>query len=82
MSKTIIFLDKKQDKKTLKHKAFLDNYALKILNPSQEYQRVIELRELFYYLEDLNLEQKNKILKALIDIMIENNLKLPYEAPV
>ena len=82
MSKTILFLDKKQDKKTLKHIAFLDNYALKILNPSQEYQRIIELRELFYYLEDLNLEQKNKILKALIDIMIENNLKLPYEAPV
>ena len=82
MSKTIIFLDKKLNKKTLKHKDFLDNYAFKILNPSQEYQRIIELRELFYYLEDLNLEQKNKILKALIDIMIENNLKLPYEAPV
>ena len=82
MSKTILFLDKIPDKKTSKHKAFLDNYALKKLNPSQEYQRVIELRELFYYLEDLNLEQKNKILKALIDIMIENNLKLPYEAPI
>ena len=59
MSKTIIFLDKKF-KKTLKHKDFLDNYAFKILNPSQEYQRIIELRELFYYLEDLNLEQKIK----------------------
>ena len=82
MSKTIIFLDKKLNKKTLKNKDFLDNYAFKILNPSQEYQRIIELRELFYYLEDLNLEQKNKILKALIDIMIENNLKLPYEVPI
>ena len=46
MSKTIIFLDKKLNKKTLKHKDFLDNYAFKILNPSQEYQRIIELREL------------------------------------
>jgi len=82
MSKTILFLDEKPNKKTLKHIDFLDYYASKILNPSQEYQRIIELRELFYYLEDINLERKNQILKALIDIMIENKLKLPYETPV
>ena len=52
MSKSIFFLDKQHNKKTLKHRAFLEDYAQKVLNPSKEKQRIIELRELFYYLED------------------------------
>ena len=82
MSKSIFFLDKQHNKKTLKHMAFLEDYAQKVLNPSKEKQRIIELRELFYYLEDLDLEHKNLVLKALIEIMIDMSLKLPYEAPV
>ena len=82
MSKSIFFLDKQHNKKTLKHRAFLEDYAQKVLNPSKEKQRIIALRELFYYLEDLDLEHKNLVLKALIEIMIDMSLKLPYEAPV
>lgn len=82
----IIYLpcSKKQKKNKEKSKEldiYLENFYQKIFKPSLNNKRVIELRELYYYLEDLDFEHKYELLQAVIEIIFKNNLKMPYNSP-
>ena len=60
---------------------FSDNFFKKIFKPSIKSKRIVELRELYYYLEDVDVEYRYEVLQAIVEIILKNNLKMPYDSP-
>jgi hypothetical protein len=59
---------------------FSDNFFKKIFKPSIKSNRIVELRELYYYLEGVDVEYRYLVLQAIVEIILKNNLKMPYES--
>ena len=70
--------NKKKDKNL---DVFSDNFFEKIFKPSIKSKRIVELRELYYYLEDVDVEYRYEVLHAIVEIILKNNLKMPYDSP-
>jgi len=68
-------------KKDQKLDVFSDNFFEKIFKPSIKSKRIIELRELYYYLEEVEVEYRYEVLQAIVEIILKNNLKMPYDSP-
>lgn len=68
-------------KKTKKLDEFSDNFFEKIFKPSIKSKRIVELRELYYYLEEVEVEYRYEVLQAIVEIILKNNLKMPYDLP-
>lgn len=83
MSKILYYKFKKKQNKREKEELdiYLEQFYEKIFKPSLKNKRIIELRELYYYLEDLDFEHKYELLQSVIEIILKNDLKMPYNSP-
>ena len=67
-------------KKDKNLEVFSDSFNEKIIKPSIKSKRIVELRELFYYLEEVDFEYRYAVLQAIVEIILKNNLKMPYDS--
>lgn len=77
----ILYFPNKFQRKNKKKENYSSDFFKKILRPSSKSKRILELRELYYYLEDLDVEYRYELLEAIVHIILKHNLKMPYNSP-